>query len=61
MVFFPTNYMHGVHVYMRPNYKHASMEYIWTGKFCGVGHGGCAGEKPCDAIDGCCKVRGEAM
>ena len=29
---------------------------IRYGKFCGVGHGGCEGEKPCDSIDACCKA-----
>ena len=28
---------------------------IRYGKYCGVGHGGCKGEKPCDSIDACCK------
>ncbi|MCO5602708.1 hypothetical protein L7F22_056845 [Adiantum nelumboides] len=28
---------------------------IRYGKFCGVGWTGCAGEKPCDDLDGCCK------
>eukprot|EP00897_Mesotaenium_endlicherianum_P010486 jgi/Mesen1/9466/ME000627S08841 len=25
------------------------------GKYCGVGHGGCIGEEPCDDLDSCCK------
>ncbi|KAI5083340.1 hypothetical protein GOP47_0003083 [Adiantum capillus-veneris] len=28
---------------------------IRYGKFCGVGWTGCAGEKPCDDLDNCCK------
>ena len=28
---------------------------IRYGKYCGVGHGGCEGEKPCDALDACCE------
>ena len=28
---------------------------IRYGKYCGVGHGGCPGEKPCDSVDACCK------
>lgn len=28
---------------------------IRYGKYCGVGHTGCAGEKPCDGVDTCCK------
>lgn len=28
---------------------------IRYGKYCGVGHSGCEGEKPCDPVDACCK------
>lgn len=28
---------------------------IRYGKYCGVGWTGCAGEKPCDELDNCCK------
>eukprot|EP00798_Chlamydomonas_sp_ICE-L_P016737 gene16737-23008_t len=28
---------------------------IRYGKYCGVGHGGCAGEEPCDEVDACCR------
>mmetsp|Transcript_39748 Transcript_39748/g.88350 ORF Transcript_39748/g.88350 Transcript_39748/m.88350 type:complete len:147 (-) Transcript_39748:604-1044(-) len=28
---------------------------IRYGKYCGVGHGGCKGEKPCDSVDACCR------
>merc|ERR1711976_429615 len=24
------------------------------GKYCGLGHTGCKGEKPCDSVDACC-------
>lgn len=25
------------------------------GKYCGIGHTGCSGEAPCDAVDACCR------
>ncbi|PNW86772.1 hypothetical protein CHLRE_02g095000v5 [Chlamydomonas reinhardtii] len=28
---------------------------IRYGRFCGVGHGGCPGVKPCDPVDKCCQ------
>ncbi|GLI67833.1 hypothetical protein VaNZ11_012115 [Volvox africanus] len=28
---------------------------IRYGRFCGVGHGGCPGVKPCDPVDRCCQ------
>ncbi|EFJ48330.1 phospholipase A2 [Volvox carteri f. nagariensis] len=28
---------------------------IRYGRFCGVGHGGCPGVKPCDPVDYCCQ------
>ncbi|PNH10697.1 Phospholipase A2-beta [Tetrabaena socialis] len=28
---------------------------IRYGRYCGVGHGGCAGVEPCDPVDLCCK------
>ncbi|CAK9326699.1 unnamed protein product [Citrullus colocynthis] len=34
---------------------------IRYGKFCGVGWTGCAGEKPCDDLDACCKVHDECV
>ncbi|GAX82164.1 hypothetical protein CEUSTIGMA_g9592.t1 [Chlamydomonas eustigma] len=34
---------------------------IRYGKYCGVGHGGCPGEKPCDSIDRCCKGHDECV
>lgn len=34
---------------------------IKYGKFCGVGHGGCPGQKPCDAVDKCCKGHDECV
>ncbi|KAL6751350.1 hypothetical protein V8C86DRAFT_2780747 [Haematococcus lacustris] len=33
----------------------ASIRY---GKFCGIGHGGCPGEAPCDGVDACCRKHG---
>ncbi|KAL9242030.1 hypothetical protein vseg_016075 [Gypsophila vaccaria] len=29
---------------------------IRYGKYCGVGHSGCPGEKPCDDLDSCCQI-----
>ncbi|CAH8389256.1 unnamed protein product [Eruca vesicaria subsp. sativa] len=29
---------------------------IRYGKYCGIGHFGCPGEKPCDDLDACCMV-----
>ncbi|KAK1312205.1 hypothetical protein QJS10_CPA07g00901 [Acorus calamus] len=34
---------------------------IRYGKYCGVGWTGCAGEKPCDDLDACCKVHDECV
>ncbi|KAM0945227.1 putative phospholipase A(2) [Dioscorea sansibarensis] len=34
---------------------------IRYGKFCGVGWTGCAGEKPCDELDACCKIHDECV
>ncbi|GAB4852742.1 Probable phospholipase A2 1 [Ancistrocladus abbreviatus] len=34
---------------------------IRYGKYCGVGHSGCPGEKPCDDLDACCKVHDECV
>ncbi|GMH40011.1 hypothetical protein BSKO_07915 [Bryopsis sp. KO-2023] len=34
---------------------------IRYGKYCGVGHTGCKGEKPCDGVDGCCKIHDECV
>ncbi|KAG1658730.1 hypothetical protein FOA52_002745 [Chlamydomonas sp. UWO 241] len=34
---------------------------IRYGKFCGMGHGGCKGQKPCDSIDACCKGHDECV
>ncbi|KAJ9460198.1 Phospholipase A2-beta [Diplonema papillatum] len=31
------------------------------GKYCGIGHGGCPGEKPCDAYDSCCKAHDDCV
>lgn len=31
------------------------------GKFCGVGHGGCPGEAPCDGLDACCKTHDDCV
>jgi len=37
-------------------YRNCSDFSINYGKFCGVGHTGCAGVKPCDAYDTCCQA-----
>lgn len=34
---------------------------IRYGKYCGVGWSGCAGEKPCDDLDACCKIHDECV
>ncbi|GAB2222973.1 hypothetical protein Droror1_Dr00017106 [Drosera rotundifolia] len=34
---------------------------IRYGKYCGVGHSGCPGEKPCDDLDACCKIHDECV
>ncbi|KAK1265373.1 hypothetical protein QJS04_geneDACA018133 [Acorus gramineus] len=34
---------------------------IRYGKYCGVGWTGCAGEKPCDDLDACCKAHDECV
>ncbi|XP_058074036.1 probable phospholipase A2 homolog 1 [Magnolia sinica] len=34
---------------------------IRYGKFCGIGWTGCPGEKPCDALDECCKLHDECV
>ncbi|GAB2275412.1 Probable phospholipase A2 1, partial [Dionaea muscipula] len=34
---------------------------IRYGKYCGVGHSGCPGEKPCDNLDACCKAHDECV
>ncbi|EYU41607.1 hypothetical protein ABFS82_10G042500 [Erythranthe guttata] len=34
---------------------------IRYGKYCGVGWTGCAGEKPCDDLDACCKIHDDCV
>ncbi|KMS95816.1 hypothetical protein BVRB_004730 [Beta vulgaris subsp. vulgaris] len=34
---------------------------IKYGKYCGVGYSGCAGEKPCDDVDACCKIHDDCV
>ena len=34
---------------------------IRYGKYCGVGHGGCTDEEPCDSVDRCCKGHDECV
>ncbi|KAF8056120.1 PLA2-BETA [Scenedesmus sp. PABB004] len=31
------------------------------GKYCGVGHGGCPGEEPCDEADACCRAHDDCV
>ncbi|KAL8136567.1 hypothetical protein V2J09_002568 [Rumex salicifolius] len=34
---------------------------IKYGKYCGVGHTGCPGEKPCDDLDACCQIHDDCV
>lgn len=34
---------------------------IKYGKYCGVGHSGCPGEKPCDDLDACCEIHDDCV
>ncbi|CAI8594638.1 unnamed protein product [Vicia faba] len=34
---------------------------IKYGKYCGVGHSGCIGQKPCDDVDACCMVHDDCV
>lgn len=34
---------------------------IKYGKYCGVGHSGCPGEKACDDLDACCQIHDDCV